>query len=388
MSKTYRTAIAALVFMGTSSVEVYAAPVAGPTFVDPTATFVNRDNIQLGELVYIAPFATLQAGDDDEREIDIGNESNVQDSVAISTKRGAVRIGEQVIMAHGATVKGPVAIGEQGFCGGGTAECPSFVGFNAEVDGAIIEKDAMVSALARVGRDVRIPSGRKVLPGKNITSQGQVAGKTALVTEADREFMRAVIEVNTAFAREYTRLAAEDKSNVYGINYDPGNTSFNPNRDLPTLDDEKTRDPGFRNRIIGDVRMADEREDLDDVMGFRISLRADEGEPFQVGTIDSMADRTTFHALEHTKLKLGNEGRYGYHSLVHGGPTPFADATISGDNVSVGTWAVLFRSRIGSNSTIGFKSLVQESDLPAGTNIPACTVVINNAVFGKVENCR
>jgi hypothetical protein len=68
--------------------------------------------------------------------------------------------------------------------------------------------------------------------------------KTAPVTAADRAFMEGVVHVNTSFARAYTELAAEDPSNVRGINYDPGHTDFNPNRDLPTLAGVPTRDPG------------------------------------------------------------------------------------------------------------------------------------------------
>jgi carbonic anhydrase/acetyltransferase-like protein (isoleucine patch superfamily) len=223
-----------------------------------------------------------------------------------------------------------------------------------------------------------------VLPGKNVASNAEVAAKTVPVTEADRAFMQGVIEVNVAFARQYTQLAAEDPSNVSGINYDPGNTAFNPTRELPTLNGKRTRDPGFRNRIIGDVRLADEQPMLDRMLGSRISLRADEGEPFEVGSITTMDDQTTFHALEHSHLQLGARGHYGTHSLVHGGPNP-EDPTSTGANFVLGDQAVFFRSRAGSNCRIGAKSLVQQSNLPDGTVISDHTVIINNEVVGRVE---
>ncbi len=188
---------------------------SGPNFTDATATITNKENVTLGHLVFIGPFATLKAGADQEHAIEIGSESNVQDRVTLDAAKGKIKLGEQVILAHGATVKGSASIGEKGSCPKGKV-CPSFVSFNAEVDGATIEKDAMVSALARVAPGVTIPSGRSVLPGKNVATQAEVESKTAAVTEADREFMHGVIEVNVAFARGYTKMAAEDASYVRG----------------------------------------------------------------------------------------------------------------------------------------------------------------------------
>jgi carbonic anhydrase/acetyltransferase-like protein (isoleucine patch superfamily) len=185
-----------------------------------------------------------------------------------------------------------------------------------------------------------------------------------------------------SFARGYSQLRAEDPSNVRGINYDPGLTPFNPVRNLPTLAGRPTRDPSAPVRIIGDVRMAD-----DATLARRLaqsSLRADEGEPFVVGTIRSMGVNSTFHALEHTEVALGDNGTYGTHSLVHGGPALDA-VTRSGASLRLGSWAVLFQSEVGTNVTIGSKSLVQASTLPDGAVVPDHTVIVGNAVAGTVE---
>jgi carbonic anhydrase/acetyltransferase-like protein (isoleucine patch superfamily) len=86
--------------------------------------------------------------------ITIGNESNVQDSVFLDATPGPIHIADEVALAHGAAVVGPASIGGEGTCPSVEtakieATCPSFVGFNAVVDGATIEKDAMVLHLAR-----------------------------------------------------------------------------------------------------------------------------------------------------------------------------------------------------------------------------------------------
>ena len=198
----------------------------GRAFVIPTARLVNRTFITLGNLVYVAPFASLKAGGI-LQPVRIGNESNVQDSVVVNATTGGILIGDKVILAHGATVKGAAAIGMTGRCPPAhPAICASFVGFNAVVNGAIVQKDAMVSALARVAPGVTIPSGRKVLSGANVTANSQVAAKSVAVTEADRLFMDGVIEVNREFAVAYTELAAVEPAAVRGISVNPA-TPFN-----------------------------------------------------------------------------------------------------------------------------------------------------------------
>lgn len=354
-------------------------------FVDPTARLVNAGRIQFGNLVYVAPFATLKAGTDGGQRIVIGDGSDVQDNVLLDATGGTIRTGPDVIIAHGASVLGPAEIGVEGTCPEDAVICASFISFNAQVDGAIIEKDAMVSGLSRVGPGVTIPSGLKTIPGRNIESQAEVAAETTPVTDADREFMSGVIHVNESFELSYEQLAEEKRSNVKGINYDPGGSDFNPERDLPVLAGIETRDPRFRNRIIGAVALADTYRHLDLHLGRSISLRADEGEPFSVGSILCMGNRTTFHALEHTTLELGDDGCYGFRSIVHGGPNANDDITSTGDGFTLGAYSVFFRSIAGADVTIGYRSLVQNTELPDGAVVPARTVIVDGSVVGTVE---
>jgi Carbonic anhydrases/acetyltransferases, isoleucine patch superfamily len=354
-------------------------------FVDPTARLINKGRIDFGDLVYVAPFATLKAGDDGGQRIVLGDQSDVQDNALVDATGGTVLIGDDVIIAHGSSVLGPAAIGTEGSCPEDAVICASFVSFNALVDGAVIEKDAMVSALSRVGPGVTIPSGLKTIPGKNLETQAEVATETTPVTEADREFMGGVLHVNEAFEVNYAMLAEESRSNVRGINYDPGGSDFNPERDLPILAGVETREPKFRNRVIGAISLADTRRRLGRMMGHKISLRADEGEPFSVGSILCMGNRTTFHALEHTSLELGDGGCYGFRSIVHGGPTDNDDITMTGDAFTLGAYSVFYKSTAGDDVTIGYKSVVQETDLPDGAVVPARTIMVNGAVVGTVE---
>ncbi len=410
------------------------------TFIDPTATITGAEHILLAEKIYIGPFAelygkwegddhedarqllastaTTYGGDDDdddkEATIIIGAETNIQDNVTIyanidrdeesehliemlDLKR--VEIGERVIMAHGVTIKGPVEIALEG------SDIPAdpdddqevFLSFGAEVDGAILEINTGVSALGRVGPGVRLRSGYIVLPGKNVTTQEEAddpsLGKVRAITEADVDFNEAVLEVNIAFAREYTRLYREKHANVYGINYDPGNTAFNPERDLPELKGKPTQVPEFRNRIIGEVIMDNTLQEINDRMGDRIALRSDEGEPFVMGSIKEMKDDVIFHALEETDLTVGNNVYYGEKVIVHGGgrlptgsgPGDPEEPTVVGDDVVLMDESVVFRSTIRNGVTIGHKSAVVGSEIGEGQTIPDKTIIINDAVFGTVE---
>jgi carbonic anhydrase/acetyltransferase-like protein (isoleucine patch superfamily) len=426
-----------------------SAPPETANFVDETVRVASARHISLEGRVYVGPFAELIAARG--APIDIGEESNVQDNVSIygagrkrsrdddehesreghkgksrrhhGRKRSegygygepldpGVEIGERVILAHGATVIGPARLGMTGGPVAANLDEHSevFVSFNAEVDGATLERNTQVSALARVGPGVVLRSGTVVLPGKNVDTQREAddpsLGKVRALTVGDVVFAEAVIEVNVALAREYSRLASEARSNVRGINFDPGNTPFNPDRDLPRAEAETPepgpefeactggrpiRVPGFRNRIIGEVCLADPLYRLSRVQGDRIALRADEGEPLSFGHIRRMGDDVIAHALEETTVVVGDDVTYGEGSVIHGGGRRVdgsgrgVESTFVGDGVRLGALSVTFRSLVGDRSRIGHKSAVVSSELAPGTRIPDRTIYVNNAVFGPVE---
>ena len=402
------------------------AEVAEASFVDPTAQLTGTENITMSCKSYVAPFASLSARRGG--SIKIGEGANVQDNVTIDATSGRVEIGNHAIVAHNAWIRSvgslPARIGSLS----DTAK-PSFVGFNADVSGATLEEDTMVLHLAKVAPGITLHSGMKVLPGKAVWTQRQAddprLGKVAPLTQADRDFMHGVLEVNEAFAAEYTDMyygadgpgGVEHPELVNGIASNPS-TSFNPVSNLPDLaqggsnPQNNVNNGAFRNRVIGNVSLAQDLATLDRVMESRISIRADEGDDsqsFRIGTIKRMLTSVTMHALEHTGIVVGDNVWYGYHSLIHGGEDTFnypTDTTQIGNNVVIGDYAVVFRSTIGNGITIGAKTLIDGSQLLvvgkhiyadyngdgiadkkliSGTVIPANTVIINNEIVGRVE---
>ena len=362
------------------------------SFIDPTATIINPTNISLGENVYIAPFAELNATD---APISIAADSNVQDQAKITASGTGVQIGERVIMAHMTTIKGAAKIGIQGSTGPFTNPVTNtqfnndipetFLAFNCEVDGATIERNAVVNFLSRVGPGVTLPAGKVVLPGKNVTTNLEASngslGKVANLTQADVALMEGVVRVNEALAKGYAELARADLSNVTGINYAPV-TSFNSGG-LPQIGGIATRDPNFRNRITGNVIMEDSLATLNNKMANRISLRGDEGKPFYIGQIAGMANDVVFHALASTSLTLGNGVGYGPRVLVHGGRQVIngvanGPETSVGDAVGLGPNSVIYSAVIGNNSAVGQKSAVFNSTIAPRTHISSRTIYADN----------
>ncbi len=368
------------------------APSHSASFVDPTATITNPTNITFGEKVYVAPFAQLDATN---APISIAADSNAQDQVKITASGTGVEIGERVIMAHMAIIKGAAKIGTQGSTGPFTDTVTNtqfsntvpetFLAFNCEIDGATIQRNTVVNFLGRVGPGVTLPAGKVVLPGKNVTTNVQATsgslGKVVNLTQADVALMEGIIEVNEAFAKGYTDLARADLTNVTGINYAPL-TLFNSGS-LPQIGGSATRDPNYRNRIIGNLTFQDSLATLNHKLANRISLRADEGEPFNVGSIAGMANDVVFHALETTSLTLGNGIGYGPRALVHGGRQVVngvanGPETSIGDAVGLGPNSVIFRASIGNRSAIGQRSAVFNSTLPARTRIRSRVIYADN----------
>jgi carbonic anhydrase/acetyltransferase-like protein (isoleucine patch superfamily) len=356
---------------------------AGPgfaSFVDPSVRVSSPARVMIGCRSFVAPFASL---DGSEGPIAVGDETNIQDNVLVSGM--LVVIGDHVSIAHGATLIGPVSVGARG-------GKPAFVGFNSYVDGAIIEPDAMVTHLVKVSPGLIIRSGIKVLPGKWIRTQAEAddpkLGQVTSVTDADRAFMAGVLHVNTFFASGYTDLYHSAPGAVRGAGRDPGHSDFNHDADQPTFAGKGDARPDAHLRVIGGVEMADSLVALERKSGRNIAIRADEGEHFHFGIVERLQDRVTFHALEHTDIRVGDHDSFGYHVVVHGGPDDGSDPhelTKIGDDVTVKDWAVVFRSKVGNGVVIGTRAYVDGSHLVDGSVVPDRAIMIKDKIVGYVE---
>lgn len=336
------------------------------TYVDQTASL--RGDVTLGRDVFVAPFARVDG------TVQIADRSNVQDNCVVE---GTVSIGADSAIAHGARVLGPARL-----------EGKNFVGFNSLVDGATLESGAYVDIAAHVGPGIRL-RGMRVLPGKSVTRQAEAddpaLGKVTPLTQAQADFLAGVVKVNVELANGYNVLARE-RGTLTGIGPNPL-THFTPLSVLPIIVGQYTNDPAFRNRVVGNVRLEDPLPQLAAKMGFRDSVRADEGQHVGFGVLGSMGDEVTFHALEDTGIECGTGCHFGRHSVIHGGAddTVGSESTELGDNVRVGDGAIVFRSILADGCVIGERALVDKCDFPAGTVIGPREVWVGNQRTGTVE---
>ena len=80
-------------------------------------------------------------------------------------------------------------------------------------------------------------------------------------------------------------------------------------------------------------------------------------------------------------ITVGSSFRAGDNATILGGPSI---VTTFGDNVTVGSGAVVDTSVLGSNVTVGDRAYIANSTIAAGTIIPPGTIVINNLIIGTV----
>ena len=327
------------------------APAATLTFIDPTVNIIAGQRQAIGKKDYIAPNVTLNSK---KGLIVIGSSSTIQDDATLIANPNeqsgltGIFIGDNVVIGDGAIIEGPAAIGAKG--GAATS-----IGANAVVDGAIIEPGAFVGPLARVGPGVDVPTGYRVLPGANVTTNAEAdtpsLGFVVKVTSSDNDSANATKQVadSIALASGYAALFQGNSATggaasagpvplvvaatgsttffgalntVLGASSEPGSksVSFEPASGTPTfLAADGTQKPvapnlayAFKARVIGNVSFTHQGADAFQAALGGVSkiglyqgptlttngdtIRADEGQPFTIGSIASLGKDVSIHS--------------------------------------------------------------------------------------------
>jgi carbonic anhydrase/acetyltransferase-like protein (isoleucine patch superfamily) len=369
----------------------------------------------VGTVSFIGPYSTLDAHGG---VIKIGGDADILDNARIvanpthphTAPAPEVRIGDHVLISYGATVLGPSVIGAYG----STAR-PTEVGPGAIIDQATIEPGAIVSALARVGPGVTVPSGSRVLPGKNVTTDQEASnpalGKVVKVTSSDLSDLTKMLASNLTLAQGYNTLyqgqpvtgvsPGADPSvsgvnngnlaTVEGTSPQPGSpsasTAFLPPGTSPSFPSPhrglvQASLFGFRARSTGGAMFHSRAGVVTHHLGRSNSIRADQGQPITIGSIAGTGDGVTINS------PLGGSVTIGQNFTANSGATILGGSGVKvviGDNVFIGSGAVLDRTSFGSGSTVGPRAYLLNSTFPAGTNIPAGLIYINNKLVGSVE---
>ena len=232
---------------------------------------------------------------------------------------------------------------------------------HAQIRDSLVEDGAFILHGAFID-GVTIPADALVDIGQQVTTQEE-ADALPKLTEDNNAFKLEVLEVNAEFAEGYVELYETDGYQaVTGVSRGP-RTEWNPDPVAPTIGDDVVLEPFAR--IVGDVRLGS-----DSTVGRRTSIRADEGAPIEIGARAEIEDRVTFHALKDTSITIGADLHTDDNVVFHGPLTVGRRLTIQDD-------AVLFRSEVGNNVTIGERALVIGVTLPDGTYVPPDAVITN-----------
>lgn len=393
----------------------YGTASKSATFIDPSTRIINGYAVIVSSPGFIGPYSTLDAHGG---AIKIGTGSAILDNAAIvanpahphSAPSPVVRIGNQVLISFGARVRGPATIGSYV-----VTSAPVQIGSGALVDGATIEPGSIVGALARVGPGVTLPSGFAVLPGKNVATNQEASdpalGKVVKVTSADLAKVTRLLSSNLSLAAGYNQLYQGQSgtgvspgvgasvtgiyngnlSAITGTSQQPGSatasTAYLPPGSAPRFPSPHRglvpgRLFGFRARVAGATNFHARAASIAHSVGRANSIRADQGQPISIGSIGQTGNGVTINSPLGGQLTIGENFAAGNGSVILSGGNLKA---VIGDNVTIGNGAVVNQSSLGSGSTVGDRAYVTNSTFPAGTDIPAGAIYVDNRLMGSVE---
>jgi carbonic anhydrase/acetyltransferase-like protein (isoleucine patch superfamily) len=386
------------------------------TFIDPTVHIANGKHTFIGYQTYVGPYANL---DSTSGFIKIGNASFIGDNATIVSDPGSqatnpttsILIGENVLISYNATVYGPSVIGGYGVNGKATQ-----IGPGALIDGATIGPGAIIGALARVGPGVIVPGGIEVKAGANVTTSAEATdpalGKVEPLQSADQINLGKMLANSKSLAAGYATLYQGQSatgvtlgvatatagagpfngnlSTIEGAGLEPGSASLSiepATATSPAFPDHNGKLVqatliGFPARVTGGARFLSRARHIAHHLGRGNAITADQGQPITVGSIARTGNGVTITSPLGGGLTIGQAFQAQHGVVLLGG-----DSTtyLIGDQVNIGTNAVVAQSSLGSGTVIGSHAYVFGSTLPANSVVPANAIIINNKPAGSVQ---
>ncbi|MGO9599866.1 MAG: carbonic anhydrase/acetyltransferase [Isosphaeraceae bacterium] len=396
-------------------VSPYGTPSKTATFIDPSTHIVNGYAVIVGAPSFIGPYATLNAHGG---IIKIGSFTSILDNSTIvanplhphTAPAPEVLIGDSVLVSYGAQILGPSTIGAYG-----SAAKPTEIGPGALIDNATIDPGAIVSALARVGPGVTVPSGFNVLPGANVTTNAQASnpalGKVARVTSSDLSTLNSQLTANQNLAYGYAQLYQGQSATgpspgvsttvttvfngslapVEGAGPEPGSATAStpflpagtaPKFPSPFIGPVQANLFQFPARVTGAVTFNSLASDVAHHVGRSNAIRADLGQSITINSISHTGNGVTINVPGGGSLSIGENFVAGNNATILGGAS--TKATI-GDNVSIGDGAVVSGTSLGSGTTVGARACLLNSSFPANSQIPAGAIYNGNKFVGFAQ---
>ncbi len=172
------------------------------SLIDPSAQIIG--NVEIANDVFVGPMTVIrsdQRGPDGKVGlIKIEEEVNIQDGVIIHGNPGAsVTIGARTSIAHGATIHGPVTVGEG-----------CFLAIRSLLYSASIEEHVWLG-IGSLVMNTNLPSFTLVPVGKVVRGL-QDALELRLVTDDEKEYMEGVLAANSRLRLDYLELRSKAES--------------------------------------------------------------------------------------------------------------------------------------------------------------------------------
>ncbi len=121
------------------------------------------------------------------------------------------------------------------------------------------------------------------------------------------------------------------------------------------------------------------------------SIRADEGNPFHIGSSTNVQDGVVIHGLEKGRVVgddgkeysvwIGNSTSITHMALIHG-------PAYIGNNCFIGFRSTVFNARVGDGCIISLHALVQDVEIPAGKYVPSGAVITTQQQADLLPNVR
>jgi carbonic anhydrase/acetyltransferase-like protein (isoleucine patch superfamily) len=262
---------------------------------------------------------------------------------------------------------------------------------------------------------VTVPSGYRVLPGKNVTTNAEASdpalGMVVPVTSSDLSNIGSQLTANQSLATGYNTLYQGQSATgaspgipttvtgifngnlaaVEGANSEPGSPTAStaylppgtgPQFPSPTQGLVQGLLFNFPARVTGAVVFNERAGDVAHRLGRSNSIRADLGQPINIGSIGHTGYGVTINSPAGGELTIGQNFVAGNNATILGGSS--TTNVVIGDNVTIGNGAVVSATSLGSGSTVGDHAYLFDSTFPAGTKIPAGAIYENNKLVGFV----
>jgi carbonic anhydrase len=197
-----------------------------------------------------------------------------------------------------------------------------------------------------------------------------------------------LLDVEAEVGQLRAQLAASEGRDTRGHGRPNVLTTFNPEVNLPQLDESAYVDP--MSSVIGEVSLGHEVY----VAPFA-SIRGDEGQPIAIGDETNIQDGVVIHALETLQgglpvpnrsfevngkayaVYIGQRVSLAHQSQVHG------PARVD-DGVFVGMQALIFKSSVGPGSVVEPGARLIGVHVAGGRYVPAGAVITEQAVADKL----